>query len=317
MVLSTKLESEYSGQRQARARKAWRGGTGCSIVRATANWPGDELGRPGNEARVAIDHKTKLIRVTCDIVDALLLGDSSLRTHPPTGTTTPVRDDWETWLPEAEFKVFTGCVKRLEPLYVMLSISLNEALELRQAGRLPKAYQAICITPSLCTLLTQPLSGLLRSMLEHAKHFAVVPNLVPLNPKDFHGVKSQRVARMNGLLNRVLLTHRSQFLYKISTMEELVEDLDKDFHDAAEELAGGCAFQPYRYWETLDETHFDLNTCLRETFVVLKCFLLALPEKQLAPFQATVFTQLQSRRPAYSLSQRLNRHGRMAAVRGE
>jgi hypothetical protein len=142
----------------------------------------------------------------------------------------------------------------------------------------------------------------------------VVPNLVPLNPGDFHGAKSQRVARMNGLLNRVLLTHRSQFLYKISTMEELVEDLAKEFHDAAEELASGAPFQPYRYWETLDEAHFDLNTCLRETFVVLKCFLLALPEKQLDAFQATMLSQLKSRRPTYSTSQRINRHRRMAPV---
>jgi hypothetical protein len=213
--------------------------------------------------------------------------------------------------------VFTGCVKRLEPLYVMLSISLNEALELRQAGRLPKAYQAICVTPSLCTLLTDPLAGLLRAMLDRAKHFAIVPNSVPLNAKDFRGAKSQRAARMNALLSRVLLTHRSQFLYKISAMQELVEDLDKDFHDAAEELASGSPFQPYRYWETLDEAHFDLNTCLRETFVVLKCFLLALPETQLEAFQATLLSQLKSPRPAYSTSQRFNRLGRMAPVRGE
>jgi len=240
-----------------------------------------------------------------------------LRTHPPSGNTTSVREDWDSCLPDAELQVFTDWVERLEPLYGMLSVSLNEALEFRQAGRLPKAYEAICLTPSLCTLLTDPLASLLRSMLDHAQHFAIVPNIVPLNPKDFHGLKGQHVARMNGLLNRVLLTHRSQFLHKISSMEELVADLDKDFHDAAEELASGAPLQPYRHWEALDETHFDLNTCLREAIVLLKCFLLAIPEAQLQAFQMTVLRQLQCRRPAYSSSQKTNRHGRMAQVRGQ
>jgi len=34
---------------------------------------------------------------------------------------------------------------------------------------------------------------------------------------------------MSSLLNRVLLSQRLQFLHKVSTLEEMVEDLGKDF----------------------------------------------------------------------------------------
>jgi hypothetical protein len=38
-------------------------------------------------------------------------------------------------------------------------------------------------------------------------------------------------------------------------------------------------------WNTLEILHYDLNTCLRETIVVLKSFLLALPNEELEEFK--------------------------------
>src|SRR5208283_119698 len=80
---------------------------------------------------------------------------------------------------------------------------------------------------------------------------------------------------------------RSQFLHKTSALSELVEDLGISFLTAAEELEEGSIHSSDRYWVLLDVSHYDLNTCLREAVVLLKSFLLALPEKQLADFQAT------------------------------
>src|SRR5216683_1505325 len=92
-----------------------------------------------------------------------------------------VKDDWRAWLPEAKVLVFNRQVHQLEASYMMLSVSLDEAIKLRQRG--------------------------------------------------------QRSARMSGLLNLVLLSQRLQFLHKVSTLEEMVEDLDKDFRRAVEHLA--------------------------------------------------------------------------------
>src|SRR6266404_5615410 len=92
-------------------------------------------------------------------------------------------------------------------------------------------------------------------------------------------------------LNEVLLSQRLQFLHKISTLEEMVEDLGKDYRHAADDLAEGMALNPKKMWDEVDSDHYDLNTCLREAIVVFKSFLIALPESQLVAFQDTVRQQ--------------------------
>ncbi len=90
-----------------------------------------------------------------------------------------VKDDWRAWLPEAKALVFNQQVHELESSYVMLSVSLDEAIELEQMGQPGKSQQAVGITSGLCRLLTQMLSGLLRALSEHAKHYGTVPNAAP------------------------------------------------------------------------------------------------------------------------------------------
>jgi len=169
-----------------------------------------------------------------------------------------VKDDWRAWLPEAKTVVFNKQVHRLESNYVMLSVSLNEAIELRQLGQPGKSMQAVGITSGLCRLLTQTLAGLLRALSEHAKHYGTIPNAAPFDPANFQGQKGQRSARMSNLLNHVLLSHRLQFLHKVGTLVEMVEDLGKDFRHAAEDLAEGLTVNPKEMWDEVDTGHYDL-----------------------------------------------------------
>src|SRR5260370_32737894 len=92
-----------------------------------------------------------------------------------------VKDDWRAWLPEAKALVFNQQVHELESSYVMLSVSLDEAIELEQMGQPDKSQQAVGITSGLCRLLTQALGGLLRALSEHAKHFGTDRKSTRLN----------------------------------------------------------------------------------------------------------------------------------------
>jgi hypothetical protein len=63
--------------------------------------------------------------------------------------------------------------------------------------------------------------------------------------------------------------------------------------------------QPSDCWKMLDCLHYDFNTCLRETEVVLKSFLRALPSEQLPAFAAELEApvpgkRLRRMRPALS-----------------
>jgi len=222
--------------------------------------------------------------------------------RPPPVRGKSVKDDWRAWLPEAKAQVFEKQVHELESSYVMLSVSLDEAIELRELGYPGKSLQAVGITSGLCKLLTEMLAGLLRALSEHAKHYGTIPNAAPLNPANFQGQRGQRSARMSSLLNHVLLSQRLQFLQKVSTLEEMVEDLGKDFRDAVDDLAEGFSLDPGKMWDDVDTDHYDLNTCLRESIVVFKSFLIALPENQLGVFQNTVRQQSQLQEPSFLLS---------------
>ena len=240
------------------------------------------------------------------------------RARPPSARGMTVKDDWRAWLPEEKDEVFRAYVRQLEISYNMLSVSLDEALALRQGGRMVKASLAVCVTPDLCNRFAHPLVALLWSLSEHAKHHGTVPNAAPLDPANFQGARGQRAARISGLLCRVLFSERTQFLYKLSTLGEMVDDLNQDFCAAATEIANSEGRDSSFDWQAVDAAHYDLNTCLREAIVLLKSFLMALPNDELKAFQATVQTQMGVSQPKrLSLSQRLLRHRRMAPMVGE
>ena len=239
-----------------------------------------------------------------------------VRTHALPTRKSTVQQDWRSWLPAAKAEVFGLYVRRLESFYGMFSVALSDALELRQSGKVAKSCQALWVLPPLCARLAQPLGALLRSLGEHAKHYGIVPNIAPLDPGNFRGYREQRTARMSDLLSRVLLTQRSQFLHKISTLEEMVVDVGKHFRQAAEDLGTGASDDPSEDWLTVDAAHYDLNTCLREAIVLLKSFLLVLPDEELGAFQKTVDSQTRDsqERPA---PDRYARHRRMVPIEGE
>ncbi len=228
-----------------------------------------------------------------------------------------VSQDWRTPLSKDKSHAYVRILHRLETSYAMFSINLDEALGLRTDGRIAKAQQVLSVSSALCQRLSAPLVSLLRAMLRHARHSSTAPNLASLDPQNFQNSRSQRVARFNNVLSKVLLTRRSQFLHKISTLTELVEELTDKFEASSEEIFEGDPVHPDGDWEVLDGCHYDLNTCLRETIVLFKSFLHALPENQLQEFLSTVQEQTASTEGRTPARAHYLVHRRMAAIKGQ
>ena len=74
-----------------------------------------------------------------------------------------------------------------------------------------------------------------------------------------------------------------------------------DFCAAANDIAKGIPVEFDAEWQAVDAAHYDLNTCLREAIVLLKSFLMALPDNELEAFQATVCTQMAVSKPKKSV----------------
>jgi hypothetical protein len=236
-------------------------------------------------------------------------------TKPRLVSTASVQSDWYGWLPEAKMQAFQVYAAEVESCYIMLSISLDEAISLRESGYLTKSFQLVGVTSALCSRLSDRLQALLHSLDEHAKHYGIVPSVAPLDAENFRGPRGQRSARMSSLLSVVLLSRRAQFLSKITTLKHIVGELCSDFREAAEDLSTAATPNRDHLWTALDHNHFDLNTCLREAMVLLKCFLRVLPDDQLSSFQKTVASQtvVHRRVPVRSVI----RHRRIAQFAGE
>lgn len=211
-----------------------------------------------------------------------------VRAHTLPYRNSSVQEDWSRWLPPAKAEAFDSCARQLETFYRMFSISLNEALELRRTGNSGQSCRAVFVIPALCARLARPVEGVLRTLGDHAKHFGIIPNTAPLEAANFRGAREQRTARINDLLSHLLLTQRSQFLHKIDSLEEMVLSIHKDFSEIACDLGSGTSAEPSADWRALDDAHFDLNTCLREAIVLLKSFIVVLPDDQVGVFQKSV-----------------------------
>jgi hypothetical protein len=199
--------------------------------------------------------------------------------------------DWVGWLPETKRQTFNVYAEECEVSYMMLSISLDEAISLRDSGDLTRSSVVVSVIPGLCVRLTGLLQGMLHSLEEHAKRYGVRPSVAPLNPADFQGKHERRSALKSYLVYGLMRSQRTQFLSKISTLRKMLAHLGNNFRTAAGELASyGAAANAAPLWAAIDTGHFDLNTCLRESTVLLKCFLRALPDDQLVQFQETVMT---------------------------
>jgi len=206
----------------------------------------------------------------------------------PSGRSLSVSDDWRRWLSGSKNESFRACRADLESSYGMLSVSLDEAIEFVRRGCLPKARQAARVTPDLCERLVVSLTAVLHQMSEHARYYGTIPNAVPLDAANFRGHREQRLARIHSLFSRVLLTQRSQFLYKLNALEDMVRALQRDFCSHVEKLLSGEAASAESLCSALDGSHFDLTTCLQETIVLLKCFFVVLPEKHVSAFERSV-----------------------------
>ena len=97
----------------------------------------------------------------------------------------------------------------------------------------------------------------------------------------------------------------------------MVEDLGGNFVSVAADLCEEESIRPDWDWEVLDAVHYDLNTCLRETAVLYKSFLHALPESQLENFEKTLHEHCASANQTVSAGARHLARRRMAFLKGQ
>jgi len=166
----------------------------------------------------------------------------------------------------------------------MTSVSLDDALSLRARGELVRARQQVSISADLLSRLAASLVGACGVLSDRGRHISNVPSVEPLNSEFFRGETAQTAASWNEFLHRVLFASRSRYFQKLRILSETLQNLAREYTEAAEDVAAGISVQPGDCWDKLECIHYDFTTCLREAEVLVKSFLRALPGEQLNAF---------------------------------
>ncbi|HVB55953.1 MAG TPA: hypothetical protein VNE63_05895 [Candidatus Acidoferrales bacterium] len=172
----------------------------------------------------------------------------------------------------------------------MISVALDSALSLRNRGELVCAPQQLAVVAGLLERLADSLVSFCEALANRGRYIGDAPKVEPLNVGFFRGNTGQTAAGWNALLHRILLGDRARFIHKLKILSETMERLENEFASAVREIAKNTPIQSSGRWRTLDSLHYDFNTCLRETEVVFKSFLRALPVDQLVAFTGEIKT---------------------------
>ena len=189
-----------------------------------------------------------------------------------------VQDDWVARLPQHKLHFYESVVRDWENAYAILSVVLDEALAHRSQGELVRAREGAQVAAAVVDRLGEPLLAAYRTLEVRGRRLAAIPVVSPLNPEFFRGEAAQQNAMRNQLLHRILFGSRSRYLHKLRALEMTVCAVVDHFQETAEGLAEGVEVHPQESWSALDMLHYDLNTCLRESIVMLKSFLRVLPD---------------------------------------
>jgi hypothetical protein len=229
------------------------------------------------------------------------------RKRGPNPARRDVPEDWLAALPRDKGQIFDSVVRQWECSYAMMSVALDDALSLRLRGELVCARQQAAITANLVSRFSDSLIAACSSIADAGRHVSDLPIVEPLKVDFFRGDMAQSAASWNGLLHHVLFGDRSRFFHKLRILSNTVEQLGREFQQAAADLSQGVSDQPGICWAALDSAQYDLNTCLREAEVVLKSFLRALPTEQLTGFTALMNTPPAANKKKVQGRQRLTR----------
>jgi hypothetical protein len=197
-----------------------------------------------------------------------------------------VTSDWIRALPREKSEIFESSVRHWERSFAMVSVALDDAFAMRARGELVCASQQVSVSAALLTRISTSLISFCESLANRGRFIRHIPSVEPLNPEFFRSQMAQSAAAWNEFLHCVAFGSRPRFVHKLRILSSTFERLDREFGKAAGDIARAASAGSS--WKALDQVHYDFNTCLRETEVILKSFLRALPIEHLAGFTTEV-----------------------------
>jgi hypothetical protein len=203
-----------------------------------------------------------------------------------------IREDWCAFLRGEKLRAHEFALGEIERASAIYRLTLSEAISQWSAGNFDLALEQASLSADLCERYTSSLESVLQAVDRHAQYFGSLPATRPLNPDDFTGKTARRTAIMNALLSNVLFKRNNRFLHKLKALAEIISDIGLEYRivvmDALDEPVNALP----REWVTLSSFASDLDTSLQEAKIVLKSFLVSMPEAEVVSFRSRLVVSL-------------------------
>ena len=109
---------------------------------------------------------------------------------------------------------------------------------------------------------------------------------------------ARRAASLNDLLSQLLWRHHLRFLHKLRTLSEITFNVSSIYRNAVDRVSEGSSISCQQDWDALECAHLDLSTAFSEATVLLKCFLVALPDHEVKFFGEQLASATSEQNPA-------------------
>jgi hypothetical protein len=195
-----------------------------------------------------------------------------------------VRQDWHAPLTGDKNLVYGIGISTVTWSYDIFGMELNEGLASLRRGHAEFAREHAVVSAHLCDRFVHPLAGLISALEQHARHYGTLPSVEPLHAENFQGDVARRAASLNDILSQLLWRHHLRFLHKLRTLSEITFNVSTIYRNAVERVSEGSSLSCRQDWDALECAHLDLGTAFSEATVLLKCFLVALPDQEVKFF---------------------------------
>ncbi len=187
----------------------------------------------------------------------------------------PLSQDRETlYLPIAR-EVATQCA--------ILGISLNDAIEERDAGHDENAWRLVRLAASEWDRVDEIVGALMNAVGAHMPRARVV---VPLRSITSHHFKSQTMIdyiRMHELLDQLVFRSKMRFQLQVRVLRRAAETLTTHFRRSYR-YAERTGDRSPEVWQKIDLYFHDFDVVTKECLLAFRTFLFCLPHSALAPF---------------------------------
>ena len=175
----------------------------------------------------------------------------------------------------------------LEAQDAMLGVSLNEAIEERDAGNHENAWRLVQLAACEWDRLAEVLGGVLQRMYEYLPTLQLV---LPVPSIASHLFKSRPMtdyARMHQLLVQLVFRAKPRFQVHLRLLRRAAETLTGEIHKAQRLLLQSKNLEG-EFWLQLDLCYHDFDLVQKETLIALRSFIYCLPQAAFEEFSTDI-----------------------------